>query len=85
MERLAGKRALVTGAASGIGRAIAARFVLEGARVALVDLRGEIEDGDAGEQRLVFSGSRLGRLRLGRCRLDGSRLGGCRRRRCCGG
>lgn len=39
--RLDGKRALVTGAGSGIGRAIAARFVLEGARVALVDLRDE--------------------------------------------
>jgi 3-oxoacyl-[acyl-carrier protein] reductase len=35
--RLGGKRAIVTGAASGIGRAIAARFAAEGARVAGVD------------------------------------------------
>lgn len=34
--RLAGKRALVTGAASGIGREIARRFASEGARVALL-------------------------------------------------
>jgi NAD(P)-dependent dehydrogenase (short-subunit alcohol dehydrogenase family) len=35
--RLEGKIALVTGAASGIGRAVAGRFVAEGARVALID------------------------------------------------
>lgn len=36
-DRLSGKTILVTGAASGIGRAIATRFALEGARVAFAD------------------------------------------------
>lgn len=37
---LSGKRALITGAASGIGRAAAARFTTEGAAVALLDRDG---------------------------------------------
>jgi len=36
--RLAGKAAVVTGAASGFGRAIAERFAREGAKLAIVDL-----------------------------------------------
>ena len=36
--RLQGKRAVVTGAAQGIGKAIAAAFVTEGAEVLLVDI-----------------------------------------------
>lgn len=36
--RLAGKRAIITGAGSGIGRAAAIRFAQEGARVGLIDI-----------------------------------------------
>jgi len=39
--RLAGKKALITGAAQGLGEAIAQQFVDEGAIVALTDLNGE--------------------------------------------
>jgi 3-oxoacyl-[acyl-carrier protein] reductase len=39
--RLAGKVAIVTGAASGFGAGIASRFVAEGARVVIADLNGE--------------------------------------------
>jgi len=41
MTRLAGKRALVTGAAQGIGRATAERFVREGASVIALDVQGD--------------------------------------------
>lgn len=55
--RLEGKVALVTGAARGTGEAIARRFVTEGARVVLTDVRDEVgekvaaELGDAGRYR----------------------------------
>ncbi len=38
MKRLTGKTAMITGAARGIGRAFAERYVAEGARVAIADI-----------------------------------------------
>lgn len=45
--RMQGKVAIVTGAASGLGRAIAERYVAEGARVAIADIRGAGEAAQA--------------------------------------
>jgi NAD(P)-dependent dehydrogenase (short-subunit alcohol dehydrogenase family) len=45
---------VVTGAGSGIGRAVARRFAAEGARVACVDLDGDAAD--AGAQEIVAAG-----------------------------
>ena len=39
--RIAGKRAVITGAGNGIGRAAALRFAREGARVGLLDIKGD--------------------------------------------
>jgi NAD(P)-dependent dehydrogenase (short-subunit alcohol dehydrogenase family) len=49
MQRLEGKRAIVTGAGNGIGRAIALRLASEGARVVLADLDEEAAGNVAGE------------------------------------
>lgn len=47
--KLKGKSAIVTGAASGIGKEIALTFAREGAKVAIADLNKEAADATAAE------------------------------------
>lgn len=54
MGRLDGKRALVTGGASGLGAAIVRRFVAEGAITIIADL-----DGEAGQALAAETGARF--------------------------
>ena len=54
-DRFTGKRALVTGAGSGIGEAVARKLHAEGAQVVLADLQGTQQD-------LVLGGPRVGHL-----------------------
>jgi|TARA_Y100000814_G_C12349482_1_gene406538 NAD(P)-dependent dehydrogenase (short-subunit alcohol dehydrogenase family) len=51
VNRLEGKNAIITGAASGIGAAIAKRFAFEGANVALLDLNIDIAEKNAAKLR----------------------------------
>jgi glucose 1-dehydrogenase len=52
-ERLQGRIAVVTGAASGLGRAIALRFADEGAQVVVADVRREPREGGATTEELL--------------------------------
>jgi len=54
MMRLQGKSALVTGGASGLGKAIAQRLKAEGARVVITDIQHEIGAATAGECGFLF-------------------------------
>ena len=53
--RLAGKTAIVTGAASGFGLGIAEKFLAEGAKVLMADINGEA---------VADQASRLGKLAI---------------------
>ena len=49
MSKLQGKTAIVTGAAQGLGYAIAKAYVKEGMRVAMMDIRSDLLETIAGE------------------------------------
>jgi 2-hydroxycyclohexanecarboxyl-CoA dehydrogenase len=68
MTRLNGKVAIVTGAAQGIGKAIASRLAAEGAKVALADVQLESAEQSAAEIR--SSGAQALAVRLDVTKLD---------------
>ena len=58
MDGLAGKRALITGGAAGIGRAIALKLAREGCDIALFDLDGRAAEATAAEVRALGRGAK---------------------------
>jgi len=58
--KLQGKTAVITGAASGIGEAMAKRFVAEGARVAIADLKADAAQAKAAELTRMGPGKAIG-------------------------
>ncbi|HEY5421862.1 MAG TPA: SDR family NAD(P)-dependent oxidoreductase, partial [Ilumatobacteraceae bacterium] len=57
MNRLEGKRAVITGGASGLGAATARRFAEEGAAVTLIDLPEKTDRGEGVVADLFGSGA----------------------------
>jgi len=68
MDRLTGKVAIVTGAAQGIGRAIASRLADEGARVALADI--QVESAERAASEICAGGASAIAVALDVTRLD---------------
>ena len=62
--RLANKTSLVTGAASGIGKAIAQAFAREGAAVAILDINREKGEAVAADLKRQGEGLEIGRAHV---------------------